>query len=106
MTEGARFGPRAIRQASSRQTGFRGFNARAGINPYMEWATIIDCGDIPVTPMDNALALEQMEEAFTELGAHQSASSVLSRPRLISLGVGYGCERSRPPSTAVYRPPR
>ncbi|KAK2050496.1 arginase [Colletotrichum somersetense] len=83
---GARFGPRAIRQASSRQTSFRGFNPRASINPYANWATILDCGDIPVTPMDNVVALEQMSAAFKELGARRPVSSSLSRPKLITLG--------------------
>ncbi|GKT53356.1 arginase [Colletotrichum tofieldiae] len=83
---GARFGPRAIRQASSRQTSFRGFNPRANVNPYANWATILDCGDIPVTPMDNAVALEQMSAAFKELGARRPVSSSLSRPKLITLG--------------------
>lgn len=35
---GARFGPRAIRAASQRQTAFRGYNPRASINPYQSWA--------------------------------------------------------------------
>ena len=48
MKTGARFGPRAIRAASSRQTSFRAFNPRAGINPYLSWAKLLDCGDIPV----------------------------------------------------------
>jgi len=90
---GARFGPRAIRAASARQTSFRGYNPRASINPYREWAKIIDCGDIPITPMDNALALRQMSEAFTNL-AHSTApasnrdSSVSYRhiPKLLTLG--------------------
>ena len=43
---GARFGPRAIRAAAARQTTFRGFNPRAGINPYQSWAKVIDCGDV------------------------------------------------------------
>ncbi|KAK3942451.1 arginase family-domain-containing protein [Diplogelasinospora grovesii] len=83
---GARFGPRAIRHASSRQTSFRGFNPRANINPYQNWATILDCGDIPVTPMDNAVALKQMTAAFTELGQRTTKSGVISRPRLVTLG--------------------
>jgi len=90
---GARFGPRAIRAASARQTGFRGYNPRAGLNPYQEWASIIDCGDIPITPFDNALALRQMSEAFTNL-AHTSApptSKTSSNPyrhvpKLLTLG--------------------
>ncbi|KAI1126699.1 agmatinase [Nemania abortiva] len=84
---GARFGPRAIRAASARQTTFRGFNPRASINPYRNWATILDCGDIPVTPMDNAQALAQMTAAFSELGARFPVSrSLLPRPKLITLG--------------------
>ncbi|KAJ9134489.1 Guanidinobutyrase [Pleurostoma richardsiae] len=83
---GARFGPRAIRHASSRQTSFRGFNPRANINPYQNWAKIIDCGDIPVTPMDNAVALNQMTEAYRELGSRSPVSPLLSKPKLITLG--------------------
>ncbi|KAK0711660.1 agmatinase [Lasiosphaeris hirsuta] len=83
---GARFGPRAIRQASSRQTSVGGFNPRAGVNPYRSWAKILDCGDIPITPMDNAVALAQMTAAFTELGQRGTASDVIQKPRLITLG--------------------
>ncbi|KAI1467034.1 Arginase/deacetylase [Daldinia caldariorum] len=84
---GARFGPRAIRAASARQTSFRGFNPRAGINPYASWARILDCGDVPVTPMDNAVAVKQMTAAFTELGARAPSSPALhARPKLVTLG--------------------
>lgn len=83
---GARFGPRAIRAASARQTSFRGFNPRASINPYTSWASIIDCGDIPVTPMDNAMALTQMTSAYLELGHRSPLSSSLKYPKVISLG--------------------
>lgn len=83
---GARFGPRAIRHSSSRQTAFRGFNPRANINPYSNWAKVIDCGDIPVTPMDNNIAREQMTQALKQLGTHKTVSSVSSKPKLMTLG--------------------
>lgn len=87
---GARFGPRAIRAASGRQTSFRGFNARAGINPYTSWPAVLDCGDIPITPMDNALALHQMTAAYIELLSRRplSYSNPPSHihPKLITLG--------------------
>lgn len=83
---GARFGPKAIRAASARQTSFRGFNTRAGLNPYTSFARILDCGDIPVTPLNNAVALEQMTAAYTELLNRKPLSSSLSRPKIISLG--------------------
>ncbi|KAL8816527.1 MAG: hypothetical protein Q9223_004476 [Gallowayella weberi] len=85
---GARFGPRAIRAASARQTKFRGFNARRGLNPYTSPYTILDCGDIPITPFDNALALRQMSEAFLELGSRAPAlaKGENPKPKLLTLG--------------------
>lgn len=86
---GARFGPRAIRAASMRQTSLRGFNARAGINPYANWAKIIDCMDMPVTPVDNKIALTQMTAGYKELlkrPVAYTANGTDSVPRLITLG--------------------
>lgn len=90
---GARFGPRAIRSGSARQTSFRGYNARAGLNPFTSWANIVDCGDIPITPFDNALALRQMSEAYLELAGRgptekstQSGVKYFSKPKVITLG--------------------
>lgn len=63
------------------------------MNPYTSWASIVDCGDIPITPFDNALALRQMSEAFLELGkrgaTEKSTSSGVTyfqRPKLLTLG--------------------
>jgi len=85
---GARFGPRAIRAASSRQSRARGWNHRAKINPYKAGLKIIDCGDIPLVPIDNAIALKQMTQAMTELGSRASAltSAKKQPPRLLTLG--------------------
>lgn len=84
---GARFGPQAIRAASQRQFSYRGFNFRAGINPYQQWAKVIDCGDVPVTPMDSSLALKMMTAAFDNLLSRESAYEGSSMPpRLVSLG--------------------
>lgn len=84
---GARFGPRAIRAASQRQTSLRGFNTRAGINPYQNWASFIDCGDIPITPMDNAIAVKQMTMAFEELLLRRKSTiDATHPPRLVALG--------------------
>ncbi|KAM3431115.1 hypothetical protein MY4824_007316 [Beauveria thailandica] len=83
---GARFGPRFIRAASGRQIGYRSYNPRANINPYDNWAKIVDCGDIPITPYDNAIALEQMTQGLKELGRHRTVSSVGDKPKLMLLG--------------------
>ncbi|BDD55727.1 hypothetical protein MAP00_001214 [Monascus purpureus] len=93
---GARFGPRAIRAASARQIPAGSYNARAAINPYMSWATITDCGDIPITPVDNGLAERQMYEALLELGQRPAVTPAESKygtkgisagkPKLLMLG--------------------
>ncbi|RJE26209.1 agmatinase [Aspergillus sclerotialis] len=83
---GARFGPRAIRYASGRQHSLRGFNPRANINPYQNWAKIIDCGDIPITPIDNNIAQTQMTEALKQLGKHKTVSPLAPKPKLVTLG--------------------
>lgn len=57
----------------------------------MSWAKILDCGDIPVTPFDNALALTQMVAGYNDLLKHKPASSsspspYFYYPKLITLG--------------------
>lgn len=89
---GARFGPRSIRAASMRQSSLRGFNPRAAINPYQNWAKIIDCADIPVSPVDNTLALTQMTEGYRELLSRSMTASAKrdarpgAPPRLVTIG--------------------
>lgn len=82
---GARFGPRGIRAASQRQTSLRGYNVRAGLNPYTSWAKVIDCGDMPISPMDNNLALKQMTMGYKELLKRETTDKK-HIPRLVSLG--------------------
>lgn len=75
----------------------RGFNPRANFNPYKSWAKVLDCGDIPVTPFDNKLALRQMTEGLLELANRSSSSAVklpgsrkVIPPRLVVLGGDHG----------------
>lgn len=75
-----------IHYLENKELTFLPVNTRAGINPYTSFARILDCGDIPVTPLDNVVALEQMTAAYTELLNRKPLSSSLSRPKIISLG--------------------
>jgi agmatinase len=52
----------------------------------MSWASILDCGDIPVAPFDNAVALTQMTAAYLELLHRPALSPSHPRPKIISLG--------------------
>ncbi|EGN99986.1 hypothetical protein SERLA73DRAFT_106914 [Serpula lacrymans var. lacrymans S7.3] len=78
---GARFGPYAIRSGSRRQRGSRGYTLAWGNNPYELGSEILDCGDVPVMPFDNALAIDQMEVAYSTLLARTIASSSTSWPQ-------------------------
>ncbi|KAI0651974.1 Arginase/deacetylase [Trametes meyenii] len=98
---GARFGPYAIRSGSRRQRETRGYTLSWQNNPYELGSKIVDCGDVPVTPFDNALAVDQMEVAYSTLlartiasdqsGGTSSASKRFAKdgkehPRIVTLG--------------------
>jgi agmatinase len=34
-----------------------------GENTFLSWATIVDCGDVRMTPLDNTIALKQLDKA-------------------------------------------
>lgn len=69
----------------------RGYNPHADINPYKQAdLKIVDCGDVPLMPVDNVVALEQMTAAMMELGSRRPGSRKNAgagrRPRLLTLG--------------------
>ncbi|EEH49289.2 uncharacterized protein PADG_05368 [Paracoccidioides brasiliensis Pb18] len=101
----ARFGPRAIRAASARQIPANSYNIRAGINQYLNWARILNCGNIPANTFDNALAKRQMHEAFLELATRDVPNPIrgISRGKhdLITLG---GDRSITLPARCVPRP--
>ncbi|CAK5268650.1 unnamed protein product [Mycena citricolor] len=97
---GARFGPTGIRIGSRRQH-IEGYTLAWNSSPHELGASILDCGDVPLTPVDNAQALEQMEVAYTTLlnrpvqggtnTAYKSSTAALAKdgsehPRLVTLG--------------------
>lgn len=97
---GARFGPFAIRAGSRRHAANRGYSIPWAFNPFKEGLAIVDCGDVPVSPYDNAVAMDQIEMALDTLLARpvasdyargRGATSRVARdgrehPRIIGLG--------------------
>lgn len=83
---GARFGPYHIRSGSRRQRAARGYSLSWGNNPYSMGYKILDCGDVPVSPFDNALAVDQMEVAYATLLRRAPVKSIRTHPRIVSLG--------------------
>jgi agmatinase len=85
---GARFGPRGIRAASSREKKGRSYNTVWGVDPFQEGGlTVLDCGDIPITPFDAAHAFKQMEQGYRQVLWHKTSDkNKWERPRILSLG--------------------
>ncbi|KAJ9603172.1 hypothetical protein H2200_012467 [Cladophialophora chaetospira] len=90
---GARFGPRGIRAASSREKKGRSFNTVWNVDPLTEGnLKIVDCGDIPITPFDAAHAFRQMEQGYRQILYHNTSNLTTTplnswtHPRILSLG--------------------
>ncbi|KAK4164411.1 arginase family-domain-containing protein [Cladorrhinum sp. PSN259] len=83
---GARFGPRGIRSGSSRVNP-NGWSIYTERNPFQNWARIVDCGDAPLTWLDNTVALSTLEKAHLKVSGRPAKSSDKgSVPRIITLG--------------------
>ncbi|KAF8470947.1 arginase family-domain-containing protein [Russula ochroleuca] len=78
---GARFGPAGIRAGSRRLTLYGGYNVPLEVNPFLSGLKLVDCGDIPVTPYDNAYAIQQIENGHREL-LHRTPFSALPNDSL------------------------
>ncbi|KAK2812449.1 hypothetical protein FQN50_001450 [Emmonsiellopsis sp. PD_5] len=97
---GARFGPRGIRAGSSREKKGRSYNTIWGLDPFSDdnGLSIIDCGDIPITPFDAAHAFKQMEQGYRQVLYHPTTKTNVAEdgkegegegwkhPRILSLG--------------------
>ncbi|KAH0844573.1 putative agmatinase 1 [Fonsecaea pedrosoi] len=64
---GTRLGPNAVRQGSRAASLAGQYNYRQSINPYKHNISVVDCGDLPISPFDNGLAFAQMEEWYKRL---------------------------------------
>ncbi|KAL2271485.1 hypothetical protein VTJ83DRAFT_856 [Remersonia thermophila] len=83
---GARFGPRGIRAASWR-LNLDAWSVYTGRNPLRSWAKVVDCGDAPLTWLDNTVALATLEEAHLRVSGHSGTPDAKSSvPRIITLG--------------------
>ncbi|KAI9877225.1 MAG: hypothetical protein M1830_004483 [Pleopsidium flavum] len=72
-----------------------GYNVPLDANPFDSWATVLDCGDIPVTSYDNAYAIHQIEEGHNSILTRKPATDAHKKgpakngktlPRVITLG--------------------
>ena len=71
---GARFGPRAIRQASYHSGAIN--SLQLGVEPY-EWLDVVDAGDAPVVPMDIERGHNVIKRKVAEVAAAGAIPIVL-----------------------------
>ncbi|KAF2268686.1 Arginase/deacetylase [Lojkania enalia] len=83
---GARFGPGGIRRGSRRISPEFSWDIITGENVFLDWAKIVDCGDAPLTWLDNTVALKQLDTAHETISSRPGNSSEYSIPRIITLG--------------------
>ncbi|KAL4988651.1 hypothetical protein BDW68DRAFT_186992 [Aspergillus falconensis] len=91
---GASFGPRGIRAGPSREKKGRSYNTVWEVDPFEQGLSIVDCGDIPITPFDTAHAFRQIEQGYRQVLYHPTSTSASNdtagavgwaHPRIISL---------------------
>ncbi|KAL9108838.1 MAG: hypothetical protein Q9227_006495 [Pyrenula ochraceoflavens] len=84
---GARFGPSGIREGSRRIVPGFATSIYSGRNDFQSWARAVDCGDAPLTFLDNTVALKQLESAHRSVSSREANATEKSRtPRIITLG--------------------
>ncbi|KEI38800.1 uncharacterized protein L969DRAFT_50068, partial [Mixia osmundae IAM 14324] len=91
---GARFGPQGIRTGSRRQRPGRGYSIAQKIDPYDLGLKIIDAGDVPLSPYDPAIAMQQLQTAYRSMLNRRAlrpstaalAADGIARPRVLTLG--------------------
>jgi len=58
-----------------------------GVNPFRDWATITDCGDIGNTPFDKLLAIHELERGMKAINKQKAKNdSASDAVRLITIG--------------------
>ncbi|KAF2152913.1 arginase [Myriangium duriaei CBS 260.36] len=98
---GARDGPTAVRHASQRIHPEFNTSIYTQRNALSSWARIVDTGDVPLTPHDNILALDQLSQAHQILTSRPAASHTHRIPRVITLG---GDHTTTLPALRTLRP--
>ncbi|KAF2645865.1 Arginase/deacetylase [Massarina eburnea CBS 473.64] len=83
---GARFGPGGIRQGSRRIRADAAWDINTGENVFIDWAKIVDCGDAPLTFLDNTIALKQLDASHKIVSGRPAKSKEHTIPRVIALG--------------------
>ena len=93
---GARFGPRAIRQASYHAGAIN--SLQLDIEPY-DWLNVVDAGDAPVTPMDTDRAHAVIERKVLDVARSGAVPIVLGGDHSITFPSASAVARAVAPRT-------
>ncbi|KAF7552209.1 hypothetical protein G7Z17_g4472 [Cylindrodendrum hubeiense] len=85
---GQRFGPAATRTAAQRMAPFISWSMAHGmVNPFLDWATVVDCGDIPNSVFDKYEAVQELGAGLHSMASRKPKDTVKGdKVRLITLG--------------------
>ncbi|KAK2597483.1 hypothetical protein N8I77_012265 [Diaporthe amygdali] len=84
---GARFGPAGTRMGSRRLAPSFAYSMDHATNPFLDWATIVDCGDIMNDPFDKLQAIHDLQKGWDSIAARKVRNkSNGTIPRIVSIG--------------------
>lgn len=84
---GARFGPAGARMGARRLSPSMGYSMDHGVNPFRDWAAVVDCGDIGNTPFDKLQAIHELQRGWEAALARRPKNlEKATVPRLVSIG--------------------
>jgi agmatinase len=90
---GARFGPKAIREADYLGADMHRPHLPTGIDPFAE-LTVVDAGDIAVAPGYLELGLETLADAVEQISAAGAIPIILGGDHSVTYGNGIGLART------------
>ncbi|KAH7303407.1 agmatinase [Stachybotrys elegans] len=85
---GQRFGPAAARAVAQRMGPFISYSmAHDMMNPFRDWATVVDCGDISNSLFDKYEAVQELGQGLSRMATRKAKTAQKSdNVRLITLG--------------------
>ncbi|KEY64538.1 hypothetical protein S7711_03604 [Stachybotrys chartarum IBT 7711] len=85
---GQRFGPAATRSAAQKMAPFIAWSmAHDMVNPFLDWATVVDCGDIPNSVFDKYEAVQELGRGLKSMASRKPKNLEKGdNVRLITLG--------------------
>ena len=73
-----------------------------GVNPFQDWPTVTDCGDINNTPFDKMYAIHELEKGMTAVnGLKPKNQSIADAVRLITIGGDHTISKRSTPSRFI-----